>query len=333
MRTKLSAIAISVILSTALVSSVAMAQGKGKGKGAGVEHNELRKQLEVMTSIFNTTLRQERHNDRSLWRSAGKLDYSYLAGQGVVFRTRLAGVGGRVIMGDMPVPPVPPMPDEAEIEIEILEGEAPDVRRIIRRVGEATEDFYEVHIENVLGAVETMTFSSEDMFTDEQREALNTLRKEARETRELQRRVRDLEYAQRSGEGKDDKKVEKELKEAEEELAKNREKLDKAREKIQEVRKNVQLKAEARRAERMEQRNQQVAQFEQTMAQTLCDYGSTLKALPANESITLVIEGAGDPEVGKNSDKIHIFSKQAVINCSGNNGPLDLLRNATTYSF
>ncbi|KFZ30392.1 hypothetical protein IDSA_10010 [Pseudidiomarina salinarum] len=332
MRTKLSVVAISVILSTALVSSLAMAQGKGKGKGAGAERNELRQQLEVMASIFNTTLRQERHNDRSLWRSAGKLDYSYLAGQGVVFRTRLAG-GGRMIMGNAPMPPMPPMPDEPEIEIEILEGDSPDVHRVIRRVGEAIEDIYEVHIEESMGVTESVNFISADTFTEEQLEAIETLREEARETRELQRRVRDLEYAKRNAEGKGDKKVEKELKQAEEALAKNREKLDKAREKVQKVRKDVQLKAEVRRAERMEQRNQQIAQFEQTMAQTLCDYGNTLRALPGNESITLIIEGAGDPEVGRNSDKIHIFSKQAVTNCSGNNGPLDLLRNATTYSF
>ena len=91
----------------------------------------------------------------------------------------------------------------------------------------------------------------------------------------------------------------------------------------------IEQRTSARMEEMQQARAERVASFEQTFVQTLCDYGSTLKDLPNNEHISVVIVGAGD----NGSDKIHVFSKKDVVNCKGDKGASDLFAKATTYSF
>jgi len=79
----------------------------------------------------------------------------------------------------------------------------------------------------------------------------------------------------------------------------------------------------------------QVQQFEQRIYQLLCDYGSTLRALPDTEFITVVLNNLGD-ETSDDSllDKIHIISKADLLACqAGNVDPSGLRQRARVYSY
>ena len=116
MRTLMAISAVALALTT---SSVAHADQQ--------QRSELRKQLEIMNSIFSTALEQEKKSENRHVFSGDRLKYNYLAGQGVVYRTR---VGGNRIMffgGEVPIPPMPDIPDvpgidSVEIELAVAEG-------------------------------------------------------------------------------------------------------------------------------------------------------------------------------------------------------------------
>lgn len=281
------------------------------------QRNELRKQLEIMNSIFSTALEQESKSDRRHVITRDRLNYNYLAGQGVVYRTRIGGNRIMFFGGEVPLPPMPNVPDIAgidsvEIELAVTEGLA------------AAEE-----------ALEGLEIVTEDVHGDGEgniriiRHVTDKVRENAGEVRELRRRVRDLELAKSNAEGAEAEVIAKELAQARQELETTQQALETARAEIAEARQEVRKKVEVRKAERNEQLQQQLASFEQTMASTLCDYGRTLRALPESENVTFVLEGAGQEDQG-GKDKIYIFSKRQLEKCSS---PSDLLRKAVTYNF
>lgn len=306
MRTLMAISAVALALTT---SSVAHADQQ--------QRNELRKQLEIMNSIFSTALAQENKSDNRHVFSRGRLNYDYLSGQGVVYRTRIGGNRIMFFGGEVPIPPMPDVPhiegiDSVEIELAMTEGLAA-ASEALEGLEIVTEDI-EGDGEGNIRIIRTVT--------DEVRES-------AAEMRELRRRVRDLELAKRSAEGKEGEAITKELEQARAELEETQQALELARAEIAEARQQVRKKVEVRKAERAEQVQKQLADFEQTMASTLCDYGRTLRALPASEHVTFVVEGVGREEQG-GQDKIYIFSKRQLDNCES---PSDLLTKATTYNF
>ncbi len=309
MRTLMTLSAVALALTTSTIAHADQQQ-----------RSDLRKQLEIMNSIFSTALAQEQENtsERSHWVSRDRLNYNYLAGQGVVYRTR---VGGNRIMffgNEVPMPPVPPEFTEhtgmesVEIELAVAEGLAA-ASEALTELGFATEEI-EDDGEGNIRVIRT--------YTDEVRES-------AGDVRELRRRVRDLELAQRSADGAEAEAIEKELAQARQDLEETQQALEVARAEIHEARQQVHKKVEVRKAERAEKLQQHLASFEQTMASTLCDYGRTLRALPENEHVTFVLEGAGEEQQG-GKDKIYIFSKRQLENCES---PSDLLTKANTYNF
>ncbi|WP_258241074.1 hypothetical protein [Pseudidiomarina homiensis] len=306
MRTLMAISAVALALTT---STVAHADEK--------QRNELRKQLEIMNSIFSTALEQESKSDQRHVISRDRLSYNYLAGQGVVYRTRIGGNRIMFFGGEVPIPPMPDMPhiegiDSVEIELAVTEGLAA-ASEALEGLEIVTEDI-EGDGEGNIRIIRTVT--------DEVRES-------AGDMRELRRRVRDLELAKRSAEGAESEAIEKELAQARVELEETQQALETARAEIAEARQQVRKKVEVRKAERAELLQKQLASFEQTMASTLCDYGRTLRALPASENVTFVLEGAGQAEQG-GDDKIYIFSKGQLDKCES---PSDLLTKATTYNF
>lgn len=282
------------------------------------QRDDLRKQLEIMNSIFSTALAQDEKSERSHWESRDRLNYNYLAGQGVVYRTRIGGNRIMFFGGEVPIPPIPPQAvtlsglDSVEIELAVTEGL------------QAAEE-----------ALESLEIVTEDVESDGEgnirviRHVTDRVRENAGEMRELRRRVRDLELAKRSADGAEADAIQKELDEARAELEETQKALEVARAEIAEARQEVRKKVEVRLAERSEEVQKRLASFEQTMATTLCDYGRTLRALPEAENVTFVLEGAGQEEQG-GKDKIYIFSKRQLENCES---PSDLLAKANTYNF
>lgn len=281
------------------------------------QRDELRKQLEIMNSIFTTALEQESNDDRRRHGFRERLHFDYLAGQGVVYRSHLGGHQMIFLSSDFPAPPAPPMVDiegidSVEIELAIADGLA---------AAQDSLDDIEIITEDVEGDGKGNIRVIRTVTAD--------VRENAGEMRELRRRIRDLELAQRSAEGDEAEVITKELQQAREELEMTQKALAEARAEIATARREIEEKSEQRKAKRAEQLQQRLARFEQTMAATLCDYGRTLRALPKDEHVSFVIEGAGDSAQGGN-DKIYVFTKQQLEKCSDAS---DLLSKATTYSF
>lgn len=66
----------------------------------------------------------------------------------------------------------------------------------------------------------------------------------------------------------------------------------------------------------------QVQEFETGLYAVMCSYGATLQALPADESVSIILTGLGeDVEDGRRTDKIHVYSKADLLACQ--NGSMD----------
>lgn len=78
-----------------------------------------------------------------------------------------------------------------------------------------------------------------------------------------------------------------------------------------------------------------VDEFESRLYQTMCNYGSTLIELPANESISVILTDLGsDSEDSQRRDKVHVFAKADLLACQSGELDLATLRQRTTqYSY
>ena len=80
---------------------------------------------------------------------------------------------------------------------------------------------------------------------------------------------------------------------------------------------------------------QDIEAFEVKLFAILCTYGATLRELPNNESVSIILEDLGDEtERSKQSDKVHVVAKADLLKCqSGEMDAVSLLAESTTYSY
>ncbi|HDZ09547.1 hypothetical protein [Pseudohongiella sp.] len=92
---------------------------------------------------------------------------------------------------------------------------------------------------------------------------------------------------------------------------------------------------EALEAERLAQWQQDVAGLEDQVFVVLCDYASGLRALPADEHLTLMMTGLGSQAAeGRQPDRIHVFNKSDLLACQrGDLDPEDMRSRAVSYDF
>ncbi len=305
---------MTVSLAAAVIAGCATVAAQASQDSGASQRNALKQQLEVMNSILTTKLEQNKDaGQRRMghWQHQ-RLNYDYLAGQGVVYRVQF----GRAFDFDFdfdfdvdaphaPGVPMPPPTPNVFIEKRVIKTDDGEDVEIIHEPGEA----YEVVAERG------------------QEVGDRTLA-----VHEYRRKIRDLEYSLQAAEASGRDKLKQELEIARNDLETARSELDAAKEQLRAATLEIRENMQERREQRNKKLQQQVAAFEKTMAETLCDYGVTLKALPNSESVSFVLEGAGNKEAG-GRDKIYIFNKSSLSNCDGNDGVSDLLAKALTYSF
>jgi hypothetical protein len=77
---------------------------------------------------------------------------------------------------------------------------------------------------------------------------------------------------------------------------------------------------------------QDVVVFEDKLYQAMCDYGSTLRELPSDERISIILAGLGDQgEDLRRTDKIHVFSKADLQECQSDNISVATLRERSDH--
>ncbi len=97
----------------------------------------------------------------------------------------------------------------------------------------------------------------------------------------------------------------------------------------------LQQRNEQARLRYAEQWREKVLVFEYDLFATLCDYAATLRELPDNEFVTLVLRGLGNIEnEGVMTDKIHVVRKPELLDCqSGEIDAASLMQGAASYSY
>lgn len=110
---------------------------------------------------------------------------------------------------------------------------------------------------------------------------------------------------------------------------------------LQPLQRSAQAQAQAlqeRAAQARQQREQQwlgeVAAFEATLMQLVCDYAGGLRALPAQEHVTFVLQGLGADTPARREDRILVLQQADALRCLQREiTAQQLLQTAQIYSF
>ena len=193
------------------------------------------------------------------------------------------------------MPPMPPSPDgeHGNFEVNFDFDEQAIEENIEYAMEQASEVWQQV-------AEQTQRLKSE-------------VRELAWEMRESERRLTDLKFEKRHADGERLKEIEEQsekLRKELRELEQKKQELTASAQKMeQEKREQLALKRQARQ----QQYKSFLARFEDTLADTLCKYGSGLKSLPQNEKVSVVLKDfAQQEERGNRQDKIYIFSQKDI---------------------
>jgi hypothetical protein len=284
----------------------------------------LDKELEIMSSILHTALKQDTSKSSIRYRS---LSANYLAQQGVVFDVNLSSWGVQknfnINFGDG----IHLLPPQFIDPIEVHEIE--------RRVEEAMESVEEhewgVIVEEALEGSREALRATRDLM----RELRGEERELSYEQRELEREKRELEFESRQRDGDREKKS----------LDNRRQELEKETKRIQERRAAISKRADKIEKEKKEKATAQLAKyrentkaflanFEGEIADSLCRYGAGLRALPENEKVSFVLSKFGDGTPGEKKDRIYVFNYKDVRACvSEKIDANELLTKAESYVF
>lgn len=306
MKTLLAAAIVSTMLTSVSVSA------------ATDEMKTLNKELEIMSGVIDTALKQSSPRKGLRYRS---LDSTYLAGQGVVFavsvRNSTSGFSFSNIFARVPQAPMPPVTiidGDSSFEVE-FEQEWQEVAEEMEEAGHRLAEVF--HESN-----------------NQIREMRDRERELEWERRELERRTRDLEFELRQA-GKDrSDTIKDELKEVSKELAELNSREKELEKYASEMEQEQQARIEAQKEAQEKAYKQFLANFEGSIGDTLCRFGSGLRGLPDNEHISFVLEQFSRDDSGDMQDRIYVFSKEKVKSCVQERiNASALLSSARVYNF
>jgi hypothetical protein len=285
---------------------------------------ELSNELEIMTNILQTSLKQNSSRKGIRLRS---VNVTYLAEQGVLFEINTTGADGGFDFNfngmfdglRAPLAPKAPVPavrmSGGRVEIDMDEEEL--------------EHFVEDALERAQDQLQ------------ESREQLRELAEQQREIewekRDFERERRDLEFEKRNADADGRKKIDEKLAK----LTAETKQLDAKRVEVERYGKKLEAEqkqqAEQRLAAKKQQYNEFLTSFENSITNVLCRYGAGVKALPENENISFVLSDFGSFEVENRNDKqdkVYVFKYKDVKACVRDKMTQEkLLSGANTYLF
>lgn len=291
---------------SALVVSTSLMTMSTQAANSTEDYKALSKQLTIMNSIFKSSFQAQ---DNKALRSA-KIDSLYLAEQGVVFTVSTANSyyfgshGYSFVMPEIVAPAAPVPPVDGDVDIEFFS----DDEEIIIRM----ESEHEAHIENYRDLHE------------QQRELAYELRDIARENKDLTYQLRNAEKAEQA-----------KIKAEQKALVKQKQELEKVKIRLEKKSKEMKAKKQQQREKRLKQRTEQYALLTTSLIDTLCSYGNSLKALPKDEHVSLIVKSAGKQIERKGyRDQVYVFSKKDILACSSDKISSEkLISKANEYQF
>lgn len=286
---------------------------------ADIDYSRIKKDVKVMSQILRSAFEQDDHRRPGL-----DVEGNYLAKQGAVFtvdaprlmRGFSINIGDRdndvlVMRGGDRIVSIPEINVALNEAMEELEDELDDFE--VEWIDEPGRYSYRYNIEDRIRL---------------DREARAAMREVSREVREIERQISEHRLELIHEDDEDQRaELEQEIDELSQELEAAQEKQAKLESRLEEERRKVEQKRAEIREKMQAARDEQIALIEKTVMQSLCDYGSTLKNLPRDEHVSVIMEIDSDDA----DRRIYVFDKNDVTDCRS--GTDDLVSKATRYMF
>lgn len=288
---------------------------------AKTDMNALTGELEIMSSILQTALKQDSARGRL---SVRNIDYTYLHGQGVVFKMTMNSYGYRQVFAFIDGHPSVPVAPVAPNVFHLKDGDI-DIHM--------DEDEIEDAVEEAMERAEYLSRESSSKL----RSLGEKLREISWEQREYERRRRDLEFEKSNSDNERKEDIEEQLGELNTELKK----LQAKRTEIERYKTKTETERQAQLQQRKEAAEQEskrfLANFEQNLGQVLCRYGAGLKALDDKEYVNFVLSDfdSSDRHAQQSSqDRVYVFKHSDIQACVKDKISQErLLQNTQVYAF
>jgi hypothetical protein len=285
---------------------------------AGLAHaapdvQRIHKDVTVMSTIINGAFEA----DDTCKNCKPKIETSYLANQGAVFTVR-ANSWKNFQFGDVGEGfsfIIPPSEPNAVRRVEITEM----VGDILNDVGVAMNEVSS-HIELSLDGL-----NEDNEFIEIDSAARRDLRDLNRERREMEYQRREYEIELIHADAAERTRIEKKIAEIEQQTSQMEARQVELSKVYEAQKRERDLAREARREKAREASEKHLAQVEDIVLRSLCDYGATLKNIPDDEHVSIIFER-------KSSEKqrVYVIKMNDVTNCKD----LAALRSkATNYLF
>ena len=272
---------------------------------AAPDYDRMRKDINIMIGIVKSAF----ENQEDCRSCQVQITGHYLADQGVVFNVTPASRGYAYAFKS----------DDFEENVEVFaEGMAA----------------IPIFVEDILASVEAglanedlsgFTISTEGDWSEQSRIARQALREARAELREANRELREIEIEAIHAE-------EDELNELERREAEVLREMERISSQENEIESDIARQMEAKRVEiekkrvkRLEAKRQHFEEMETLVLNTFCDYSSTMRSLPRNERVSVIVSKDND------QSNIYVFEQSELADCdSSKNNVRD---HALSYAF
>lgn len=282
---------------------------------------KLGQNLKIMQDILQSSLGGEEHS------SIGRIQHSYLFGQGVAFRVDSnSGWLRHFVMP--PMPPMPAMAPAAPGSAVTVAANVANSISISENGNSFSFSFDEEAMEEMAEAAEAMAEQQQD-----QSEKLRDLREERRDIerdlRDYEREKRDIEFSS---------KVSKLTAEQQKELTEINQKSEQLKTQLAQLQKNLTEQEQEYNKKRAEQQKlaaqrqtELVAKMGQVFSNTLCDYGASLRDLKEQEFVSFQLSLSGRDNA---KDHYWVVKKSDINQCvTGKIDAMALLKKASYYQY
>jgi hypothetical protein len=279
---------------------------------------KLGQNLKIMQDILQSSLGGEEHS------SIGRIQHSYLIGQGVAFRVDSNSGWLRHFV----MPPMPPMPPAAPGSSVAVSTNVANAISVTGNGSSFSFSFDEEAIEEMAEAAEAMAEQQQD-----QSEKLRDLREERRDIerdlRDYEREKRDIEFSSKVS--KLDADQQKKLKEISQKSEQLKSQLTQLQKNLTEQEQEYNKKRAEQQKLAAQRQTELVAKVGQVFSNTLCDYGASLRDLKEQEFVSFQLSLSG-----RNNAKDHywVVKKSDINQCV--TGKIDapaLLKKASYYQY
>ena len=300
------------------VSLLASLMIASHGFAATEVNAKLGQNLKIMQDILQSSLGGQEHS------SIGRIQHSYLYGQGVAFRVDSnSGWLRHFVMP--PMPPVAPVAPGAAVAVSTNVANSISISE---NGNSFSFSFDEEAIEEMAEAAEAMAEQQQD-----QSEKLRDLREERRDIerdlRDYEREKRDIEFSA---------KVSKLNSEQQKKLNEINQKSEQLKTQLAQLQKNLTEQEQEYNKKRAEQQKlaaqrqtELVAKVGQVFSNTLCDYGASLRDLKEQEFVSFQLSLSGRDNA---KDHYWVVKKSDINQCV--TGKIDapaLLKKASYYKY